>query len=124
MEELNLDLETETAQGNKEKNRFILVPKVENMDNYLLKHFKPYILAEINQQLADGRIAEVIGIPVRSERILPEGCVFQRFSYWRLNQTDFRIQIDARIELKVETKAGTDTDFFDTSPLGRLCALR
>ena len=94
------------------KSRTVMVPKVQNMDNYLIKHYKNYIIQELNQRLADGEITEIVGVPVKSERILPAECCFRRFSYWRLNQCDFLIDIELRMELRIETAAGIDTEFF------------
>ena len=90
----------------------VMVPKVQNMDNYLLKHYKSYIMEELNKRLAEGKLEELTGAPVRSERILPGECCFQRFNYWRINRTDLWVDIDLRIELRVQTPAGVDTDFF------------
>ena len=90
----------------------VLVPKVQNMDNYLLRHYKSYIIQELNKRLVDGEISEIVGTPVKSDRIVPGECCFRRFNYWQLNQCDFLIDIDLRLELRVETPAGLDTDFF------------
>lgn len=90
----------------------VLVPKVQNMDDYLIRHYKSYIIQELNKRLVNGEITEIIGMPVKSERIVPGECCFRRFNYWRLNQCDFLIDIDLRLELRVETPAGLDTDFF------------
>ena len=92
------------------KPKTVLVPKVQNMDDYLMKHYKDYIIQELNKRLVDGEITEIVGVPVKSERIIPGECCFRRFSYWRLNQCDFLIDIDLRVELRVETPAGVDTD--------------
>ena len=112
------DLEAEetadTTSDKPKKARSVMVPKVQNMDDYLLKHYKSYIIQALNEQLVDGKIQEVIGVPVKSERIVPGDCCFQRFNYWRLNHSDFWVQIDLRLELQVQTPAGTDTDFFWT----------
>ena len=90
----------------------VLVPKVQNMDDYLIRHYKSYIIQELNKRLVNGEITEIIGMPVKSERIVPGECCFRRFNYWRLNQCDFLIDLDLRLELRVETPAGLDTDFF------------
>lgn len=94
------------------KRKTVLVPRVQNMDNYLMMHYKGYIIQELNKRLVDGELEALTGIPVKSERIIPADCCFRRFSYWRLNRTDFLIDIDLRLELKIETPAGIDTDFY------------
>ena len=104
------DDESETEKPRKPKT--VLVPKVQHMDDYLMKHYKDYIIQELNKRLVDGVITEIVGVPVKSERILPSECCFRRFSYWRLNQFDFLIDIELRMELRVETPAGVDTDFY------------
>jgi len=103
--------ETEKPKKN-QKSKTIYVPKVQNMDNYFLKHYKDYTIQELNKRLVDGQLEEVVGVPVKSEQILPGECCFQRFNYWRINKSDFWIDIDLRLELRVETPAGIDTDFY------------
>lgn len=115
------DLEQENEEENQgakenpkkvQKPKTIYVPKVQNMDNYFLKHYKSYVMQELNKQLVDGKLDQIIGIPVKSEKIESGECCFQRFNYWRINKTDFWIEIDLRMELRVETPAGIDTDFY------------
>ena len=60
----------------------VLVPKVQNMDDYLMRHYKSHIIQELNKRLVDGEIAETVGMPVKSERIVPGECCFRRFNYW------------------------------------------
>lgn len=95
-----------------QKSKTIYVPKVQNMDNYFLKHYKGYVLQELNKRLVEGEIDKIIGVPVKSEKIEAGECCFQRFNYWRINKSDFWIDIDLRIELRIETPAGIDTDFY------------
>ena len=106
------DEQEEDAPAASNKPKVVMVPKVQNMDNYLMTHYKGYILQELNKRLVDGEISEIIGAQVKSERIVSGECSFRRFSYWRLNQCDFLIDIETRVELRIETPAGTDTDFF------------
>ena len=94
------------------RSKTITMPKVQNMDNYIIRHYKTYILQNLNECLVNGRISELIGLPVKSERILPEECCFRHFNYWRINRTDFWVDIELRMELKVQTDAGVDTDFY------------
>ena len=113
-DEIVLDQEIAEARLLKSSanSKTVFVPKVQNMDDYLIKHYKSYILQELNQRLANGQIEQLVGAPVRSERILPGECCFQRFNYWRINHCDLWVDIDLRLELKIQTDAGTDTDFY------------
>ena len=113
-DELDIDQELTEQKPTiaKSKSMSAFVPKVQNMDDYLIKHYKAYIIQELNQRLVDGKIEEIIGVPVKSERILPGECCFQRFNYWRINHCDLWVDIDLRLELKILTDAGIDTDFY------------
>lgn len=116
-EELNLELEAELREldepepPKQEKKKTILVPKVQNMDNYFLTHYRDYVVQELNQRLDSGELSSVAVRKIRSERIESSECYFKHFNYWRLNQTDFYIQIDLQVQLQVEDKGGVDTDF-------------
>ena len=102
----------EEADSGSEELRTVFVPRVQNMDDYLIRHYKSFIIQELNKRLVDGEIQEIIGAPVASRRIVPGECRFRRFSYWRLNRCDFLIDIETLLELRVHTSAGTDTDFY------------
>ena len=104
-----MNLEAVEEEAVEEK--VIYVPKVQDMDTYLIRHYKDYLMTNLNTMLDNGRISEVLGHEVASEQILPGECNFRRFDYWRLNRTDLLIDIDLRIELQVKTEAGIDTDF-------------
>lgn len=108
----SMDEEDEDSEPEKpRKPKTVLVPKVQNMDDYLMKHYKDYIIQELNKRLVDGELAEIVGVPVKSEHIIPGECCFRRFSYWRLNQCDFLIDIDLRVELRVSSPVITFMGF-------------
>ena len=114
VEELLDESEVDGEKSAPKNSRTIWIPKVQNMDNYLLKHYKGYILQELNQLLANGDLNAIAGNPVKSERILPGECCFRRFNYWRINRTDFYVCIDLRLEVQIQISSGTDTDFLQT----------
>ena len=57
-DEIVLDQEIAEARLLKSSanSKTVFVPKVQNMDDYLIKHYKSYILQELNQRLANGQI--------------------------------------------------------------------
>lgn len=59
-----------SAPDKPRKPKAVLVPKVQNMDNYLMKHYKDYIIQELNHRLADGDLDSIIDAPIKSERIV------------------------------------------------------
>ena len=95
-----------------QKNLPEFVHKVVSMDDYFIKHYKSFVVQELNKRLVDGAINQITGKTIHSERILGNECCFRRLSYWRLNNSDFLIDIELRLELQVDTPAGVDTDFF------------
>ena len=115
MSELTLDREntkdsTTINQNTGEKT--ILVPDIMNMNTYLFRHCKTYLLGVINEKLVSGELSQMLGIPVVSERITADQCVFPNISYWRLNRTDFLADIDTQVQLLVETEAGDITEAY------------
>lgn len=93
------------------KRKSVLVPKVQSMDNFFIAHYRDYVIQQLNEKLVNGELNDIAGVTICSERILPGECCFRHFNYWRINRTDFYIQIDLRLELQVETTGGADTDF-------------
>ena len=56
------DEEDEDSEPEKpRKPKTILVPKVQNMDDYLMKNYKNYIIQELNKRLVDGDLTEMNG---------------------------------------------------------------
>ena len=90
----------------------ISVPDLVNMNTYLLRHCKTYLLGILNEKLAAGELSEMLEIPVVSERIRREQCLFPNIMYWRLNRSDFLADIDVQVQLQVETEAGDITDTY------------
>lgn len=103
--------ELDELEATSKDKKSILVPKVQNMDNYFLTHYRDYVVQELNRRLDSGELSRVAKREICSERIESGECRLKHFNYWRLNQTDFHIQADLQLELKVETDAGVDTDF-------------
>ena len=68
LEQENVNLtdrqEADEQSEKPQKSKMIYVPKVQNMDNYFLKHYKGYVLQELNKRLVEGEIDKIIGVPV------------------------------------------------------------
>ena len=94
------------------RSRSPYVPVVQNMDAYFLAHYRDKVIQELNARIASGELSEAVEKQVVSEKIEPEECRFRRFTYWRLNRCDFLIDVELRLQLKVQTPSGVDTDFF------------
>ena len=46
--------EEDVGLDNLPRAKTIMVPRIQNMDNYIIKHYKPYMMQELNKQLAEG----------------------------------------------------------------------
>ena len=117
MSELTEELEeTDGIDTNVKKEstgeKAISVPDLVNMNTYLLRHCKTYLLGILNEKLATGELSEMLEIPVVSERIRREQCLFPNMMYWRLNRSDFLADIDIQVQLQVETEVGDITDTY------------
>lgn len=84
------------------KAKTVTVPRVQSMQDYILKHHKRLILGEINRQIADGTlkgIAEECGNAV----ILRAGdCHFGDMSFWR--HVTYTLLVDVIISAYVSIK--------------------
>ena len=111
-----LEAETENDDGTEvnEDNgtKTISVPKVTDMDTYFKKHYMGRVTQELNEMLAEGDMAQKAGVVIKSERILPEEYRIKDISYWRIDRSMFLIDLDIRVELRIQSGEDIDTDFF------------
>ncbi len=98
------------SEANEKK---ILVPRIQNMDDYFIKHYKKFVIQELNKRIASRELSAIVGKKVKTEQLLPGDCFFKRFNYWRLNRTDMYIDIEMRLILTIETPDGDDSDLYD-----------
>ena len=90
MEELYESNENEVLSGGAPPlKRTWTLPVVTAMDDLIRDRYMDRMVQELSGMLADGRLSELLGVPVVSERIGRHDCRAERFTYWRLNQTDF-----------------------------------
>ena len=78
-----------------------MVPIVDDMDKCLRERFRSRILREVNDRLADGRLAELLGAEILGSRVAPGDLDLRGASYWRLNRTDFLADVDLAVNLTV-----------------------
>ena len=90
MEEMYESNENEELSGGAPPlKRTWTLPVVTAMDDLIRDRYMDRMAQELSGMLADGRLSELLGVPVVSERIGRHDCRAERFTYWRLNQTDF-----------------------------------
>ena len=84
-----------------------MVPIVDDMDKCLRERFRSRILQEVNDRLANGGLAELLGAEILSSRVAPGDLDLRGASYWRLNRTDFLADVDLAVNLTVRREGVT-----------------
>lgn len=65
------------------RTKTITVPRVQSMQDYILKHHKRLILGEINRQIAGGTLKEIAEICGGTVTLRAGDCHFGEMSFWR-----------------------------------------
>lgn len=91
------------------KPRTVVVPDVQDMDYYVRRHYRSYILAQLNEMLVTGELSELLDTVVVSQQIDRDSCLLTGMTYWRVDRTDFLADIDLQVSLKIE-QGHTDTE--------------
>ena len=65
------------------KNKTVTVPRIQSMQDYILKHHKQLILGEINQQIAGGTLKEIAEECDSAVTLRAGDCHFGEMSFWR-----------------------------------------
>lgn len=65
------------------KNKTVTVPRVQSMQDYILKHHKRLILGEINRQIAGGTLKEITEECGGAVILCAGDCHFGDMSFWR-----------------------------------------
>lgn len=76
-------LDEKTSHSKSVRNKAIIVPRVQSMQEYILKHHKKMILREINRQLAGGTLAEIAAMVGKKVVLRSTDCSFGEMCFWR-----------------------------------------
>lgn len=93
-------LEVEATQSTKRKS--LIVPKVQSMQEYILKHHKRLILAEINRQLLGGTLHKIAEQLNSNMRLSSSNCEFREMCFWRYNT--YTLLVDVHIDIHMATE--------------------
>ncbi|MDD6050714.1 MAG: hypothetical protein PUC00_05520 [Clostridiales bacterium] len=92
--------EVEATQSTKRKS--LIVPKVQSMQEYILKHHKRLILAEINRQLSGGTLHKIAEQLNSNMRLSSSNCEFREMCFWRYNT--YTLLADVHIDIHIATE--------------------
>lgn len=92
--------EVEATQSTKRKS--LIVPKVQSMQEYILKHHKRLILAEINRQLSGGTLHKIAEQLNSNMRLSSSNCEFREMCFWRYNT--YTLLADVHIDIHMATE--------------------
>lgn len=85
----------------------VIVPRVQSMQDYILKHYKRMVLAELNNQLRGGTLKEIYEAHPELTTIRQSDCSFGEMAFWRYNP--YTLLADVSIVLHC-----TDADSVDS----------
>lgn len=88
----------------------VIVPRVQSMQDYVLKHYKRMILAELNNQLRGGTLIEIYEVHPELTTIRQSDCSFGEMAFWRYNS--YTLLVDVSVALHC-----TDADSVDSYDL-------
>ncbi len=80
----------------------ITVPDIQDMDYYIRRHYRSYMISALNEWLTTGDLSELFGTPIITPESHRDDCRFTNMTYWRMDRATFLADIDVQVELKVD----------------------
>ncbi len=81
----------------------VLVPRIQSMQTYILKHHKRMILNELNRQIKNGLLKDYLKEPVT---LRVANCFFADMSFWRYNT--YTLLVDVEVNAFIRTAYGIE----------------
>lgn len=95
----------EQASANNRKD-VVSIPNLKNIERFIRYNCHDQIVAAINEKLYEGEMSAILRVPVLAHEIKRESCMLEGFSIWRMNQTDFLVDVDITLtNILVESKS-------------------
>lgn len=88
----------------------VLVPRVQSMQDYVLKRYKRQILSELNIQLRGGALKELLDFHPALSTIRQSDCSFGEMTFWRFNTHTLLVDVNVTLHF-------TDADVLNTYDL-------
>ena len=106
--ELNDD--SATAKG---KNIFS-VPNLKSIEGFIYYNCRDQVVAALNEKLYEGELSSMLRAPIIAREIKRESCLFNNYTTWWLNQTDFLVDVDITLtNILTESEEGDQLGNYD-----------
>ena len=76
-------------------------PDIIFLDELLRNRYGSYMVAAINEKLAEDEMSGIVRAPVVTSHVSQKDCDFTGFSFWRMNQSNVLADVDAQVMLKI-----------------------
>lgn len=73
--------------------RTVLVPRVQSMQEFILKHHKRMVLSELNRQIHSGSLRNLFGDCPESVSLKASNCAFDDMAFWRYNARTLLVDV-------------------------------
>ena len=99
-----------TAKG---KNIFS-VPNLRSIEGFIYYNCRDQVVAALNEKLYEGELSSMLRAPIIAHEIKRESCLFNNYTAWWLNQTDFLVDVDITLtNILTEGADGDQPDNYD-----------
>lgn len=95
-------LDTESISAVSRRNKTVIVPRVQSMQNYILKHHKRKILNEINRQINGGTLCDIRKDAEEPITIRADQCSFGEMCFWR--HDTYTLLVDVRVSVHIQNQ--------------------
>ena len=84
--------------------RTVLVPRVQSMQEYILKHHKGMILLELNRQIRSGSLRDLFMDCPESVSLKASNCSFDDMAFWRCDARTLLVDVIIHVRVSVAGK--------------------
>ncbi len=94
--------EDENPRLDRIQEKTVVVPRIQSMKNYILKHHKRMILSELNRQIDGGTLQEIQEIAKERVTLNTQNCAFPDMNFWRYDTYTLLAEVLVCVNIEID----------------------
>ena len=94
--------EDENPRLDRTQEKTVVVPRIQSMQNYILKHHKRMILSELNRQIDGGTLQEIQATAKGCVTLNAQNCTFPDMNFWRYDTYTLLAEVLVCVNIEID----------------------
>lgn len=94
--------EDENPRMDRTQEKTVVVPRIQSMKNYILKHHKRMILSELNRQIDGGTLQEIQATAKGCVTLNAQNCTFPDMNFWRYDTYTLLAEVLVCVNIEID----------------------